>query len=424
MSLRAALNPLIKSTTLANGLRVVTEKSGAGANSKTAAVSLMFQSGSRYEKVPGAASALAQSLAVQKGLSVEIDEDFLTLSMRTTSQDGKLSNASQLLSVLDGVEKATAAHALPYEFHGSANIEEEMMRRVQQDVFEGTLGYAQPSAEQLALLTEEEVQRHAKLLKAKQAVVVAVGDVEHEAFVEEVDKHLSSLAAGKYLNEANLNVHENFVGQHIEQRHDNWPFAHALLVFATEGLENPQMMANLEVFKQLLGRYSAKDRAQGVVDYRPLVREIADQDTVEHFHAVQTAGLGHGLFGVYGVTQDTRLYDLCSHSMRAMSGTVTQTVYDMPQFEWLKTAAVTERLTAQDTPAKRAIAVAKQLLSEDVVLTPAQQMALIDAVTPDTLMDTAKAVCYAREHALVGYGPTFEIPDINFMRLHAEGKLA
>lgn len=121
-----------------------------------------------------------------------------------------------------------------------------------------------------------------------------------------------------------------------------------------------------------------------------------------------------GLFGVCFEATDNNLED----SVWYLLDNMVRLCHDITpvEVEYAKAALKTEVLTHKSNGALNSAVNGSQMLTNGRIMTTAEIMVRIDALTVDDVKSAADKVINDEDHALAAVGPIFELPDYNWIR--------
>ena len=279
--------PIIESTTLGNGIRVVTEKSA----SQTASIGVYIGAGSRQDtlETTGAANMLTKMLfrgtsATSKaqlaeeiesmGGRVDSDVDREHTNLNLTCFKGDLSRAVALLG--DAVTGATLDHAEleiakqeQASAHDASNKDQERttMEAVHYNSFRDHM-MGQPiagDADNVQNLTADILNAYrAANYTGENIVIVGTGGVEHEAFVEQVDKAFGSIQQSS--GQERVNSESSVFTPSLLMMRDDEMYNSNIGVFFDAPHVNHEDFYSFQVLKHIIGEYDIQKNAEHLND--------------------------------------------------------------------------------------------------------------------------------------------------------------
>jgi len=404
--------PVAQLTKLSNGVRVVTQPS----NNEQVAVSVNFNTGSRFEdaKTQGSAITLA-SAAENAGVSTksgaEIQEFFgVSPKDQTSSLLKKLADVTAAPKVDAALIESRRQWRAQHEkniYAGQVNTD-VILDRLKASAFRTTaLGYEYGSVAQN--LTPADVEAfHKKQFIGSNLVVSATGAVEHDKLVADVEKAFGSLAAGQ----KSTVEPAGFIGSDFRYREDSMDQVQLAIAFATCGINHPDYFT-LKVFGEMIGHYKSSEYT--IADnHTRLTYEIAAEDFAYETKPISASFSDIGLFGVYMRAEPEGLanatYALCK-GLTYMANNVDELDLNMAK----KRA---KRVLAAELEKSQVLAskLGQQVTFSGRPISAAEAEALIDTIDTKHMAEVAQRYFVDVDHVLAGYGNIHELPDYVILR--------
>ena len=203
-----------------------------------------------------------------------------------------------------------------------------------------------------------------------------------------------------------------FVGSQLKLRNDDLGLAHLAIAFETGGWTHPSAFP-LMVMEMLLGAW---DRTQGAGPNMAsvLCRKVGELDLAHSVSTFNTKYSETGLFGVYAVADQQKVWELSSEVCYEMVRLCHSVSED--EVERAKTQLKTTLLGGLDGTSAVCEDIGRQVLTYGRRLTPAEVMLRIDAVDARAVMAAARAYIDDKECVTAGAGAIHELPDANWFR--------
>ena len=254
-------------------------------------------------------------------------------------------------------------------------------------------------AEIIAALSAEEIgayqRRH---YRPGNMVLAAAGNLEHARLVDLAVKAFDSLPQGQQRDPepAQYAGGESLYDRDLEQ-------THILLGFDGIGIHDPDYYASA-VLSQVFGGGMSSRLFQEVREKRGLVYGI---------HSFASAWTDSGLFGIYAGTGEKEAREL----LPIVCDELLKLPHDISAEELSRAAAQLKAgiLMAREKTSARCEQLAAQLLIYDRVLSPAEIVAKVDAVTLEDLSRIARRLT-ASKPTLTAMGPVGEVMDLASLR--------
>eukprot|EP00045_Choanoeca_perplexa_P005823 m.48730 g.48730 ORF g.48730 m.48730 type:complete len:463 (+) comp13314_c0_seq1:14-1402(+) len=421
-----------KITTLANGLRVVTEQTPH----ETATVAVHVDAGSRFENKDNNGTAHFLEHMAFKGThnrsQLDIEQQVESMGMRLdayTSREstvytarcfkGDVAPAVELLgdiltnSKFDEAAVVNERSVILRELQEVNSVPEEVVMDYLHSVaFQGSpLGYTILGPEEkIKSITRDDLVKYVETFyTAPRMVLVGTGGVDHDALVAAADKAFGNVSNANLAPE--VPAYE-FYGSELKYRDDSKPTATYALALEGCSWASPDYYPLL-VASSIVGSW---DRSFGGSQNlsSALARACSESKLAHSFMSFNTSYTDTGLWGVYANTPGDKIEDFC---------------YDLTQ-EWLRIThnATDNEVHRAKTQLKAAMLFGVdnlQSLNDEIgrqMLTLGRRMpaveldARISAVDAAAVRDVMARYVYDRCPAVSAVGPIEQFPDYNRLR--------
>lgn len=203
-----------------------------------------------------------------------------------------------------------------------------------------------------------------------------------------------------------------FTGSSLTIRNDDDARAHVAFAFPTGGWQ--QDTFPLLVVQALLGSWDQSNTG-GVHSTSSLIRACATDQLAYSMMTFNTQYKDTGLFGVYGVCENTTLQMFMWHVTKAFCRLSTEPIAD-ERLEAAKNQVKVNMLSSLDTTTATAEDIGRQMLTFGRRLHPTELVHRIDAVDEAAIQDVADRLFYDNDFALSAIGPLHELPDYSWLR--------
>ena len=198
-------------------------------------------------------------------------------------------------------------------------------------------------------------------------------------------------------------------------RYDSHSNATIALGFEGASWTDPKAMP-LALMQTILGSFTTSS-GLGKNVASAMCQEVADHELAASISAFNLSYSDTGLFGVVATAPDNKLDDLLWYVMPNMVR-LAHGVSD-EEFARAKIALKTQILGAYDGDAVVVGEIARQLQTTGRVMSLAEMIARVDALTMDDVKAAANEVINDQDHALAAIGGIHELPDYNWIRRHS-----
>lgn len=243
-------------------------------------------------------------------------------------------------------------------------------------------------------------------------VVAGAGAIEHSDLVKIADKAFGSLPSAPRDGLVVPNEPAVFVGSQLIQRDDDLSLAHAAVAVETGGWTNPHAFP-LMIMQTILGSWD-RTMAAGPNMASPLCRKVGEGQLAHSLTTFNTTYKDSGLFGVYTVSEPTKVWELMSAVMYEMVRLSYNTSEE--EVDRAKTQLATALLGGLDGSTAVCEDIGRQMLTYGRRMSPAEILSRVSAVDAAAVKAAARAFINDKEVAVAGVGNVHELPDINWFR--------
>lgn len=425
-------------TTLANGVRVVTEPTLTPTTTSTIAVHI--NTGSRYEtdSTSGVAHLLermafkgtanrsraaidseVESMGGQ--LNAYTSRESTVFSARVFDQD--VARGVDLLSDMltrsvfnEADIEAERATILREASEAKAQTEELLFDRLHATAYRGTsLGRTVLGSKNLKSIGQQQLKDFvAKNYTGARIVVAAAGcDVDHGKIVALAEKSFGSLAAASPAggNEAGFEA-AVYTGSNVYVTEDDMPLAHVAYGLQTAGWNDADSVT-LGVIQAMLGNWEFT-QSSGPLNSSKLVSTLAENGWAKSVSPFNTQYSDTGLFGVYITAGQYNLLN----AMTEVAKSLTTFAYhcDDVLLAEAKNKLKLQALASYDNSSSLADEIGRQVVAFNRRISLKETLARIDAVDAAAVKACANRFFYDRDPVISAMGPIHELPDYNYLR--------
>ncbi|KAK9675996.1 hypothetical protein RND81_11G046700 [Saponaria officinalis] len=421
--------PATQVTTLPNGLRVATESS---LSSRSAAVSVAIDSGSRFEKDDNSGVAKFLERVILKSVPADLADiggelsgftgrEGSRLLLKLLSKDlGKgvqiLGRVLQDLDLSDAVIDKVRHDILKEKDQADANGENVILDQLHATAFQYTpLGRTiYGSVNDIQSITKADIQEYiSSHCAAHRMVISASGGVKHEELVELVKSGFTKLSANPATTpQLVASDPVNFTGSEVRIIDDDLPIARFAVAFEGASIKDPDSIA-LMVLQTMLGSWSKTDGGGKHVGSQ-LVQMAAINEVAESIKTFNINYKDTGLFGIYADAKPDCLDDLSYGIMHEISK-LSYRVSDDDVIRARNQLKSTLLLQSNGINASSE-EIGRQLLSYGRKIPFAELYARIDAVDADTIKRVANRFIFDKDVAIAAMGSIRSLPDYNWFR--------
>ncbi|XP_063229684.1 mitochondrial-processing peptidase subunit beta [Bacillus rossius redtenbacheri] len=427
--------PPTQLTTLDNGLRVVSEDSGA----PTATVGLWIDAGSRYEneKNNGVAHFLEHmafkgtAKRSQTDLELEVENMGAHLNAYTSREQTVFyakclsKDVSRAIEILSDIIQNSKLGEAEIERERSVilremqevetNLQEVVFDHLHATAYQGTpLGRTilGPTQNIKSISKQDLLDYVSTHYKSPRMVLAGAGGVGHSELVQLAEKHLTRVGTAYPEEIPPLPSHCRFTGSEIRVRDDSMPLAH--IAIAVEGCgwadsDNiPLMVANT-----LIGAWD-RTHGAGVNNASQLAARAAESNLAHSFQSFNTCYKDTGLWGIYWVCDpmqcEDMLFNVQSEWMRLCTS-VTEA-----EVERARRLLKTNMLLQLDGTTPVCEDIGRQMLCYGRRIPLHELEARIESVTANDVRDVAMKYIYDRCPAVAAVGPVENLLDYTRIR--------
>ena len=169
----------------------------------------------------------------------------------------------------------------------------------------------------------------------------------------------------------------------------------------------------LMVMQTILGSWDRTSSAGRNIASK-LAQDISEKDLAHSYMTFNTCYKDTGLFGVYFVAPDNKLEDLTWYTL----DNLVRLCHNVTDEEVVraKTQLKANMMMQLDSFSQTCEDIGRQMLTYGRRMPNAELFARIDAITTADVKATANKFINDEDHALASVGPTFELPDYNWIR--------
>mmetsp|Transcript_22373 Transcript_22373/g.55115 ORF Transcript_22373/g.55115 Transcript_22373/m.55115 type:complete len:514 (+) Transcript_22373:43-1584(+) len=436
--------PPTRVTSLPNGMRVATEKTAG----ESVCVGVFIKSGSRYETDESNGSAHFLEHMFFKGSKnksqgqLELDIENMGCRLNAyTSREQTVYYANVLKEDTGKAVNILAEMLLNSTFDpaaierekGTILQEMEVVEKVEEEVVFDNLHYTayQTSPlgrtilgpeENIRNMTRDHIVNYIQAnYIAPRMVVVAAGNVDHDAFTNEVSK---AFAATPETPSGPSVIAEQppayFTGSDIRVRDDDMHLAHVATAFEALDYNHPDSFATM-VMQVMLGSFDSS-MPSAVHSTSKMTSILAGYNErgyplVQSAMAFNTQYSDTGLIGVYYVTELDKVMEAQWAIMREFQN-LCHNASDA-EVEIAKTQLKATLVNQLDSGLSQVCEdIGRQMLNYGRRMALAETFARIDAVDAPTIRRVAMAMCNDKCIAVSAKGNVSSLPDYNWIRRH------
>lgn len=431
--------PLTQVTSLANGVRVATER--APGNNLTSTVGVYIDTGSRYETEENNGVAhFLEHLAFkgtnkrsQIALESEIENIGGHLNAYTSREmtcyyaQVMKKDQGQAMEILSDIllnskydenavnrERETIKTEMEHVY--SESKEELIFDMLHETAFQGSpLGYTilgpVSNIEKInSQMLKDYINTH---YTGDRMVIAASGAVDHEEMVKLASAHFNTVPATgpKKVYRAPA----QFTGSDFEERWDHMDRAHFAFAYPTPGWNHPDAIP-LMFFHSLLGEWDASmgHAENSPINLARLLFSNPADSLAEKYFAFNTLYNDIGLFGIYICAHPYRIHEAAYACRWAMN----EHAYNVNpwEIELVRNKLKANIVMSLDNTSQVAEDMGRQLLIHNRRIHPTEMLARIDAVDQNALRSCIQKYFVDRDHVAAALGATYGIPDYTEIR--------
>lgn len=426
--------PAAQVTTLSNGIRVATETFPV----ESATVGVWINSGSRYETMANNGVAHFLEHLLFKGTPSrtqrEIEESVENMgahlnaytSREQTAYFGKClsSDVAPILSILaDILQNSNISEASVEREKGVILREMQEVEGMTEEVVFDYLHHAAFREQSLGMtilgprsnienMRRETLQQFVKEhYTAERMVIAGAGGIEHDQLVSLAEKLFGSIP--KRVGHPVSLPPARFTGSDYRHRFDDMPLASLAYAFPTAGYVNPAHY-DLMAIQTMIGNYE-KGTPYAELSPSKLVAKVAEYDLAEKMMGFSTVYQDTGLFGIYATAHPYKLHEL----QQALCDEIAGFAYDVDKtrLELAKRALLTNSVSHYENLTNVCDELGRQILSYGRRIHPTEVQSRIEQITKESVQATAEDYFYDKDFALSAFGPVYELPDYNLIRM-------
>ncbi|KAL9246339.1 hypothetical protein vseg_019886 [Gypsophila vaccaria] len=421
--------PATHLTTLPNGLRVATESS---LSARSAAVSVAFDSGSRFENEDRSGLAKFVERVVLRSVPADLADiggeltavtgrEGSRLSMKVLSENLAngvkiLGRVLQDLDLSDAVIEKVRGDLLKEKDQADAIGEHVILDQLHATAFQYTpLGRTiYGSVDSIKSITKADIQDYiSSHCAAHRMVISASGGVKHEELVELVKSAFTKLSANPATTtQLVASDPVNFTGSEVRIIDEDLPFARFAVAFEGASIKDPDSIA-LMVLQTMLGSWSKIDGG-GKHAGSQLVQMAAINEVAESIKTFNINYKDTGLFGIYADAKPDCLDDLAYGIMHEIS----KLSYRVSDDDVIRARNQLKSDVLLQSNGIGAVSeeLGRQLLAYGRRIPFAELYARIDAVDADTIKRVANRFLFDKDIAIAAMGSIKGLPDYNWFR--------
>jgi len=428
----SALPEFTECSTLANGLRVATER--VPAECETVTLGVWIDAGSRYEAASnnGAAHFLEHiafkgtKRRTQRALEVAVEDMGAHLNAYTSREqtvyyaklfrkdvDVGMEILSDILqnSLLDAGAVHRERDVILREMEEVNKQHEELILDLLHEAAYRTSGLGRTilgPEENIRSISREDLKNYVDThYTAPRMVVAAAGALDHSEVVTLAEKHWSGRPR---TSKTDFPVDFDpavFTPTELRREDKQEPRAHVAISFAGAEWTSPYSVP-LMVLQTIVGQWDRLNPTTGTKDTAPsaLARALAAGDHCHSYMTFNTCYKDSGLFGVYLVAPPEGVDSAVETAMRYFAALATDPAAVLGEGDVARAKAqLKANLIAQlDALAHVCEEIGRQFLTYDRRVPTAELLARVDAVTAADVAATAHHYLAGRGHAQAAYG--------------------
>ncbi|KAL3808182.1 hypothetical protein ACHAXA_011781 [Cyclostephanos tholiformis] len=359
--------------------------------------------GSRYDRVGGESAILAR--AVDGGRVGRECVTFPSMPSLDVVSDDIYASKSGLISEIGGMShRAMVMDRLHETAYQTSSIGNSLGSPLS-----GT-------SETVSSLTAGDVRGLLTNLRGDDVVVVGTGSGEHDRLVDDAQGDGTAASGGGEAGQAG-DVTRGDIRERVGDliRYDSHGTATVALAFAGASHADPKAMP-LALMRAVLGSYATSD-GLGKNIASSMCQEVADHGLASSISAFNLSYSDAGLFGVVMTAPDNKLDDLLWYVMPNLVR-LAHGISD-EELARAKLALKASICSAYDGDIVSGETMATQIQTIGRVMSLAEALVRVDALTMADIKATAGEVINDQDHALAAIGGIHELPDYNWIRRHS-----
>lgn len=414
-------NSTTKYTTLSNGVTVASE---TNPHAPSAAVGVYYAAGSRAENPYNngvaalTASVLGHGLA--DGVLYSSQSTRETNAVIAQSTNGNVTEAAAALAKLvsaagEHVDKADWTAAKNAQVASAAALEADPSRMVLEHLaataYQGySLGLpVLGTAESLADVEKSDAARLLeKHLVGSNTVVAALGNFEHDALVDALEKNLNIPQGHKPAL-----APASFLGSEVRMRDDTMPKAYVAIAAQGEGIASPAYYV-AKVAAAIFGNFD-HHAATAKFTSAKLASIVQEYHIVDKYTHFSTSFADTGLWGFNAEISNLFQIDDFVHFTLKEWNRLSVSITDAEVARG-KAAVKTAILSALDTPLDISSTIATKVLLQGYKASISQDLAAIDAITTKDVKAWANVALWDKDIVISGTGSIEGLLDYNRAR--------
>eukprot|EP01100_Stratorugosa_tubuloviscum_P012474 TRINITY_DN594_c2_g1_i1.p1 TRINITY_DN594_c2_g1~~TRINITY_DN594_c2_g1_i1.p1 ORF type:complete len:462 (+),score=209.83 TRINITY_DN594_c2_g1_i1:121-1506(+) len=247
-------------------------------------------------------------------------------------------------------------------------------------------------------------------------VVVGIGAVEHQQFVDVATSYFTNLSTNtKKVNKPKV----EFVGSAVSHTDSSIKESHIALAFEGVGWTHPDYY-KIALLQTLIGHWD-HTTGVGVNTTSRLCETVARNNLAQKVSAFTTTYHKTSLFGVYAVCSPNTVFELCYEIIYNLTRCATD--LSVNELEVAKRKLKNSLVVSLDGTTALFEEIGRQILTHNRRVPLFESFKQIDAITVNDIKQIVNTYIHDRDSALAAYGSVKEIPDYNYIRSWSNRKL-